>query len=77
MEAQISAPKLVKVAWDHVYDPHLNQFVHVGRRLQLLRTSREMLSLAMQFDQVDDLNLRVDLDFHGVLVLTNFITSCF
>ena len=34
-------------------------------------------SLAMQFDQVDDLNLRVDLDFHGVLVLTNFITSCF
>ena len=76
MEAQISAPKLVKVAWDYHYDPHLIRFV-VGRRLQLLRTSTQALSLAMQFDQVDDLNLSVNLDFHGVLVLTYFITSCF
>ncbi|KAG2563763.1 hypothetical protein PVAP13_8KG368002 [Panicum virgatum] len=77
MEAQISAPKLVKVVWDDAYDPHLNRFVDVGRRLQLLRTSRQALSLAMQFDQVDELNLIVDLDFYGVLVLTNFITSFF
>jgi len=74
MEAQISAPKLVKVAWDYHYDPHLIRFV-VGRRLQLLRTSTQALSLAMQFDQVDDLNLSVNLDFHDAARYGSFLNE--
>ena len=77
MESQISAPKLVKVAWDHAYDPQLNRFVDVGRRLQLLRTCRRASSLIKQFDEVDEVDLSIGVDFPGVLALTNFITSCF
>ena len=56
MEAQISAPKLVKVAWRDPYDPHLHRFVDACRsRLQLLRTSGRALSLTKLFNEVDEL----------------------
>jgi len=77
MEAQISAPKLVKVAWNRAYDPRLHRFFDVGHKLQLLRTSGQALSLTKQFDEVDELDLSVYLNSQGVLALTNFITSCF
>jgi uncharacterized protein YhhL (DUF1145 family) len=75
MEAHISAPKLVKVAWHGAYDPHLHRFVDVGRTLRVLKTSSQASSLTKRFDEVDELDLSIDLKCRGVLALTNFITS--
>ncbi|CAD6253426.1 unnamed protein product [Miscanthus lutarioriparius] len=57
MEADISAPKLVKVAWHDAYDPHLHRFVDVGRTLQLLETFSHASTLTKRFDEVDELDM--------------------
>ncbi|CAN6195992.1 unnamed protein product [Urochloa humidicola] len=75
MEAQISAPKLVKVVWRDAYDPHLHRFIDVGRRLQLLQTSGRASSLTKQFDEVDELNLSIDLDFPDAATNERFLNE--
>ncbi|KAG2558898.1 putative FBD-associated F-box protein At5g50270 [Panicum virgatum] len=76
MEAQISAPKLVKVVWWHPYDPLLHRFVDVGRRrLQLLQISIQSSSLSKQFDEVDKLDLSICLDFPDVARYGSFLNE--
>ncbi|CAN6182343.1 unnamed protein product [Urochloa humidicola] len=75
MEAQISAPKLVKVVWRDAYDPHLHRFVDVGRRLQLLETCRQASSLAKQFDEVDELDLSIYLNFGDAATYGTFLNE--
>ncbi|CAL5081519.1 unnamed protein product [Urochloa decumbens] len=75
MEAQISAPKLAKVTWCDGYDPHLNRFVDVGRRLQLLQTSSQASSLTKQFDEVDELNMSMDLYFPDAAKYESFLNE--
>ncbi|CAO2149393.1 unnamed protein product [Urochloa humidicola] len=62
MQAHISAPKLVKIAWlGGAYDPHLHRFADVGRRLQVLEISRESEAgpLTRLFDEVVELRLEI------------------
>jgi hypothetical protein len=55
VEAHISAPKLVKVAWNADVDI---QFADVGRSLRLLEaTNFAVPFLTKQFDEVDELKL--------------------
>jgi len=75
MEAQISAPKLVKVTWRDAYDPHLNRFVDVGCRIQLLEIYRQASSLTKQFDQVDELNMKIGLNFLDAAKYGSFLNE--